>query len=201
MPDEDRKARIKTFVQENWKFCLSVCLCVVFFVIAMTVYIHKEEKRDTRPVVVKYDDSTDSDKISKEIHVSPTAAKEITHEIERIHDGNVAPSASYYIEAPTIEKAAEETATAIEKKDPDLPVAAVAKSDRTVVTPNPVKQKVDVYKINLKDNHKIKAGMMSADGKPYFGIGYQAGRVEGMLYTRTGRTVDAASLTYTIKQW
>ncbi len=198
MPD---KERVKTFVQENWKFCLSVCLCITFFITAVTVYMHKEEKRDTRPIIVKYDDSTDSGKISKEIHVSPTAAKEITHEIERIHDGKAAPSASYYIEAPTIEKAAEETAAAIEKKDSDLPAAAVAKSDRTFVTPDPVKQKVDVYKIDLKDNHKIKAGVMSAEGKPYFGIGYQAGRVDGMLYTRTGRTVDAASLTYTIKQW
>ena len=201
MPGEDRKTKVKTFVQENWKFCLSVCLCIVFFIIGMTVYMHKEEKRDTRPVIVKYDDSTDSDKISKEIHVSPESAKEITHEIERIHDGNVSPSASYYIEAPTIEKAAEDTAAAIEKKDPDLPAAAVAKSDRTVVTPDPIKQKVDVYKIDLKDNHKVKAGVMSADGKPYFGIGYQAGRFEGMLYTRTGQTVDAASVSYTIKQW
>ena len=198
MPD---KERVKTFVQENWKFCLSVCLCIAFFITAVTVYMHKEEKRDTRPIIVKYDDSTDSDKISKQIDVSPAAAKEITHEIERIHDGKAAPSASYYIEAPTIEKAAEETAAAIEKKDPDLPAAAVAKSDRTVVTPDPVKQKVDVYKIDLKDNHKIKAGVLSAEGKPYFGIGYQAGRVEGMLYTRTGRTVDAASVSYTIKQW
>lgn len=201
MPDEDRKTKIKTFVLENWKFCLSVCLCITFFITAVTVYMHKEEKRDMRPVIVKYDDSTDSDKISKQIDVSPAAAKEITHEIERIHDGNVSPSASYYIEAPTIEKAAEDTAAAIEKKDPDLPAAAVAKSDRTVVTPDPIKQKVDVYKINLKDNHKIKAGVLSAEGKPYFGIGYQAGRVEGMLYTRTGRTVDAASVSYTIKQW
>jgi type IV secretory pathway VirB10-like protein len=201
MPDEDHKAKIKTFVQENWKFCLSVCLCIVFFAVAVTVYMHKEEKRDTRPAIVKYDDSTDSDKISKQIDVSPAAAKEITHEIERIHDGKAAPSASYYIEAPTIEKAAEEMAAAIEKKDPDLPAAAVAKSDRTVVTPDPVKQKVDVYKIDLKDNHKIKAGVLSAEGKPYFGVGYQAGRVEGMLYTRTGRTIDAASLTYTIKHW
>lgn len=201
MPDEDRKTKIETFVQENWKFCLSVCLCIAFFIIGMTVYMHKEEKRDTRPVIVKYDDSTDSGKISKEIHVSPEAAKEITHEIERIHDGNTAPNASYYIEAPTIEKAAEETAAAIEKKDPDLPAAAIEKTDRTVVTPDPVKQKVDVYKINLKDNHKIKAGAMSANGKPYIGIGYQAGRVEGMLYTRTGKSVDAASVSYTIKQW
>ena len=197
----DRKEVVLQFFRENWKFWLSVCLAVAFFITAVTVYMYKEEKRVTEPITVKYEDSTNSEKISKQIDVSPAAAKEITHEIERIHDGNVSPSASYYIEAPTIEKAAEETAAAIEKKDPALPAAATEKTDRTVVTPDPINQKVDVYKIDLKDNHKIKAGVMSADGKPYFGIGYQAGRWEGMVYTRSGRGVDAASVSYTIKQW
>lgn len=53
----------------------------------------------------------------------------------------------------------------------------------------------------LKDNHKIKAGVMTAGGKAYAGIGYQAGRFEGMAYTHDGRNIDAAAVTYTIKQW
>ena len=201
MTPESQKGRMKTFFKENWKFCLSVCLCISFFVIFMIFYMSKEEKGDTKPVIIKYDESTDSDKLSRKINVSPAASKEITREIERIHDGSVAPNATYYIQAPTIDAAAEKTADAIKKNDKSLPAAATEKTDRTVVTPDPVHQKVDVYKIDLKDNHKIKAGVLGVDGKAYLGIGYQAGRYEGMLYTRTGRNVDAVSVTYTIKQW
>lgn len=192
---------IINFINTHKKQTACVMIIAILACVGIYFYLQHIKTAQEAAQVIKYADTTDQDKIKKDLAVDGTTAAQIVKEIQYIHDGSTPPTVTYYVQSPTIEKAAEETATAIEKKDPDLPVAAVAKSDRTVVTPNPVKQKVDVYKINLKDNHKIKAGMMSADGKPYFGIGYQAGRVEGMLYTRTGRTVDAASLTYTIKQW
>lgn len=201
MPDEDRKARIKTFVQENWKFCLSVCLCVVFFVIAMTVYIHKEEKRVTEPITVKYEDSTNSEKMKKALGVDAGTSREITRQIERIHDGSVQPIVTYTVEAPTVDAAAVETSKAIKEGDARLPAPALEQTDRTVVTPNTDKQTVDVYKISLRNNHKIKSGLLSADSKTYLGAGYQAGRWEGMAYTKSGRGIDAASISYTIKQW
>lgn len=198
MPD---KERVKTFVQENWKFCLSVCLCITFFITAVTVYMHKEEKRDTRPIIMKYDDSTNSEKMKKALDVDAGTSREITREIERIHDGDVRPVVTYTVEAPTVEAAATETAKSIKEGDARLPAPALEQTDRTVVTPNTDKQTVDVYKINLRNNHKIKAGLLSADGKTYLGAGYQAGRWEGLVYTRDGRGVDAASISYTIKQW
>ena len=198
MPD---KERVKTFVQENWKFCLSVCLCITFFITAVTVYMHKEEKRDTRPIIMKYDDSTNSEKMKKALDVDAGTSREITREIERIHDGDVRPVVTYTVEAPTVDAAATETAKSIKEEDARLPAPALEQTDRTVVTPNPDKHTVDVYKINLRNNHKIKAGLLSADGKTYLGAGYQAGRWEGLVYTRDGRGVDAASISYTIKQW
>ena len=84
---------------------------------------------------------------------------------------------------------------------PTVPAAAAEKTDRTVVTADTDRQKVDVYKINLRRSHKIKAGIMTADGKTYGGIGYQAGKWEGMIYTRSGRKVDAAAITYTLAEW
>ena len=198
MPD---KERVKTFVQENWKFCLSVCLCITFFITAVTVYMHKEEKRDTRPIIMKYDDSTNSEKMKKALDVDAGTSREITREIERIHDGDVRPVVTYTVEAPTVEAAATETANSIKEGDARLPAPALEQTDRTVVTPNTDKQTVDGYKINLRNNHKIKAGLLSADGKTYLGAGYQAGRWEGLVYTRDGRGVDAASISYTIKQW
>lgn len=197
----DRKEIVIRFFQENWKFWLSVCLAIAFFIIALTVYMHSEGERVTEPMTVKYEDSTNSEKMKKALGVDSGTSREITREIERIHDGNAQPVITYTVEAPDIESAATETAKSLKEGDARLPEPVLEKTDRTVVTPDPNKQTVDVYKINLRNNHKIKAGLLSADGKTYLGAGYQAGRWEGMVYTRSGRGVDAASISYTIKQW
>lgn len=198
MPD---KNEIIEFFREHWKFWLSILLCIAFFVIGSIIYMHYEEKRVESPKIVKYEDSTNPNTLSKAIRVDSGTAREITREIERIHDGNTQPVVTYTVEAPDIETAATETAKSIEQKDARLPKQAVEKTDRTVITPDPNKQTVDVYKINLRNNHKIKVGVLQADGKTYGGAGYQAGRWEGMVYTRDGRQIDAGSIMYTIKQW
>jgi len=187
--------------REHWKFWLSILLAIAFFVTGLIVYMHHEEKRVESPKIVKYEDSTNPEVLSKTIRVDSGTSREITRKIERIHDGDVRPVVTYTVEAPTIEAAATETAKNIEQKDTRLPKQAVEKTDRTVITPDPNKQTVDVYKINLRNNHKIKVGVLQADGKTYGGAGYQAGRWEGMVYTRDGRQIDAGSIMYTIKQW
>lgn len=192
---------IKFFLHDNWKFCLFICLFTAFFIIFMINYIGEEEKHVTEPKTVNYDDSTNSRAMEKQLNVNPGASREITRQIERIHDGDAQPTVTYTVDAPTIYSAVEKTARQIEEGDATLPKQALEKTDRTAVTADPKKQTVDVYKINLKDNHKIKAGVMTADGKAYVGIGYQAGRFEGMAYTKNGHGIDAASVSYTIKQW
>lgn len=187
--------------REHWKFWLSILLAIAFFIIAVTVYMHKEERRVTEPLTVKYEDSTNFEKMKKALDVDASTSREITRQIERIHDDDVRPTVTYTIKAPTVDAAATETAKAIKEGDARLPAPALEQTDRTVVTPDPNRQTVDVYKINLRNNHKLKAGLLSTDSKTYLGAGYQAGRWEGMVYTRSGRSVDAASVSYTIKQW
>ena len=146
-----RKEVVLQFFHDNWKFWFSVCLAVAFFAIAVTVYIHKAEKHVTEPLTVKYDDSTNSEKMKKALGVDSGASREITREIERIHDGNVQPVVTYTVEAPTVEAAATETAKSIKEGDARLPALALEQTDRTVVTPDLNKQKVDVYKINREE--------------------------------------------------
>lgn len=193
--------KLKTFVQEHRKTIAIFCVFMAILILSMIIYMHKEEKRITEPVRVKNEEMKDSDAVQKNLKVDSRAADNISREIRYIDRENVVPAASYVIEAPTIEKAADITTREIKENDPSLPAAATEKTDRTVVATDPQKQKVDVYKINLRNNHKIKSGLLSADGKTYLGAGYQAGRWEGMVYTRSGRSVDAASVSYTIKQW
>lgn len=100
-----------------------------------------------------------------------------------------------------MESAAEETAERINKNDESLPRLATEKTDRTVVTPNTEKQKVDVYKVNLNKSHKVKAGVMTTGDKTYYGVGYQQGKWEGMVYTRSGKKIEGVSISYTLKEW
>ena len=145
--------------------------------------------------------TTDTQAVKKQLDVSQSAAEKITKEIHYIQTGETQPSVTYYVTAPTVETAAEQVAKDIKEGQPTVPKEAAQKSDRTVVTADKEKQKVDVYKINLNKAHNLKAGVMSADGKTYGGIGYQAGKCEGMVYTRSGRKVEAAAVTYTIAEW
>lgn len=193
--------KIKTFVLEHRKTIIIFCVFTAVLIFAMIIYMQKEEKRVTEPITVKYDDSANSEKMKKALDVDAGTSREITKQIERIHDGDVRPIITYTVDAPTVDTAATETAKAIKEGDARLPAPALEQTDRTVVTPDPNRQTVDVYKINLRNNHKIKAGLLSADGKTYLGAGYQAGRWEGMVYTRSGKGIDAASVSYTIKQW
>lgn len=163
--------------------------------------MQKEEKRATEPIRVKNEEMMNSDAVKKNLKVDSRAADDISREIRCIDRENVVPAASYVIEAPTIEKAADITTWEIKENNQSLPAAATEKTDRTVVATDSQKQKVDVYKINLRNNHKIKAGVLTADGKTYVGAGYQAGRWEAAAYTHTGRQVEAGSVMYTVKQW
>ena len=189
--DEKRAKLVRiTLIAILTVFCLG---CIYFAV-------QYEKKPVESPVQMRFSDTTDKIAVKKNLHVDDKAASEIVTRIERIHEGTVSPNVTYYVSAPDLQTAANNTEAAIRNKDPRLPKEAVANSDRTVVTVDDTKQKVDVYKINLRNNHKVKAGGTYIDGKPYLSIGYQAGRVEGIAHIGTsGR--QGGTLLYTIKEW
>ena len=89
-------------------------------------------------------------------------------------------------------------------------MAAREKTDRTVVTPivkdkdgkdlPTEQQKVDVYKINLRKDHRIKVGASVIDGKALMSIGYEQGRFECLAHFDGGR-YKGATVTYNIIEW
>lgn len=170
------------------------CLLGIYFAVNR---VKQPSETTTR---MQFSDATDKNSIKRQLRTSDREAAEIVTKIERIHDGKVEPNVSYYVTAPNLTTAADRTERAIRKNDSQIPSAARAKSDRTVVTVDDERQKVDVYKINLRNNHKIKAGGTYIDGKPYLSIGYQAGRIEGIVHT-DGTGVRGGTLMYTIKEW
>ena len=180
---------------------IALILVLTAFCLGCIYFAVQHEKNPVEsPVQMRFSDTTDKNAVKKNLHVDDKTAGELVTRIERIHEGTVSPNVTYYVSAPDLQTAANTTEAAIRNKDPRLPKEAVANSDRTVVTVDDTKQKVDVYKINLRNNHKIKAGGTYIDGKPYLSIGYQAGRVEGIAHIgQDGR--QGGTLLYTIKEW
>lgn len=177
-------------------FCVLTLFCLLSIYFAVN-HVKQPSESTTR---MRFSDTEDKNSVKKNLRVTDKEAAEIVTKIERIHDSKTAPNVSYYVTAPNLNAAADRTEQAIRKNDSQIPSAARAKSDRTVVTVDEEKQKVDVYKINLRNNHKIKAGGTYIDGKPYLSIGYQAGRVEGIIHT-DGTGIRGCSLMYTVKEW
>lgn len=139
---------------------------------------------------------TDPSSIKKALDVSDSEAKEIVEKIETVKE----PEASYTVEAPTIAAAAQKVTDQIKSGDATIPKAATEKTDRTAVVENTDQQKVDVYKINLRNNHKIKAGVSYIDSRAYANVGYQAGRVE-VIGHYGGPSHNGVSVMYTLKEW
>lgn len=159
-----------------------------------------EKYQDEKPKVMTTEEVHEPAKVAKEIHVTTPAAQTIVREIER--SGSTTPQISYYVTAPTVEKGAETVAKQIEEKSPEAPAGVLQKSDRTIVTPNEEKQKVDVYKITLRKAHKLKAGASYVDGHAFLSTGYQAGKWEGLIHFDT-RTLEprGGTITYTVLEW
>lgn len=157
-----------------------------------------EKYQDEKPKVMTTEEVHDPAKVAKEIHVTTPAAQTIVREIER--SGSTTPQISYYVTAPTVEKGSETVAKQVEEKSPEAPAGVLQKSDRTIVTPNEEKQKVDVYKITLRKAHKVKAGMTYVNDKAYLSAGYQAGRWEGIAHFN-GNGFQGVSVMYTLKEW
>lgn len=183
------------------KTVLIMAVAGLLCLVAGMIHGCKQEQKAAQPTVMPYQDTTDPGKAADQLKLSDESARAVTKEIYRIQQTQPTPQVTYYVQAPDLTAGAETVARDIREDKPSVPAAAREKTDRTVVTADHGRQKVDVYKINLKKPHKIKAGLMTADGKTYGGLGYQAGRWEGMVYTRTGRKVEAAAITYTIAEW
>ena len=184
----------------KWLKLALFCVLTGFCLFGIYFAVHHAKQPSDEPVQMRFSDTTDKNSVKKSLQVTDKEAAEIITKIERIHDGKTAPNVSYYVTAPNLNAAADKTEQAIRNNDSQIPSAARAKSDRTVVTVDDERQKVDVYKINLRNNHKIKAGGTYIDGKPYLSIGYQAGRIEGIVHT-DGTGVCGGTVMYTIKEW
>ena len=203
--------RVKHLVTEH-KTALLVTLCILLIGVAYAVGRHSasEQMAEEKPAVLTQEQTQDKAVLRAELDISRANADALQKRLADVQAGQRAPTVTYHVSAPTVERAAQVVERQIKTDDPTLPRAAREKSGRTVVTPITKdadgkdlpadQQKVDVYKINLNKAHKIKAGASVIDGKALMSIGYEQGRFEALAHFDGGR-YKGATVTYNIIEW
>ena len=156
------------------------------------------------------EETWETERLRAELELSNANANALQKRLAEVQAAQRAPSTTYYVTAPRVEQAAAVVEKEIREDAPTLPRAAREKSDRTVVTPitkdedgkdlPAERQKVDVYKINLRKAHRIKAGASVIDGKPLMSIGYEQGRFEALAHF-DGSHSKGVTVMYNVAEW
>ena len=204
MDEEKRK-------QQAHIFALFLTAAVVIFGIAYAVGRYAgHEAAEEKPALMTQEETQDVKELRNQLDISGRNAADLQRKLADVQRGGQAPSTTYYVTAPTVERAATVVERQIRTDDAALPMAVREKSDRTVVTPivkdkdgkdlPPDQQKVDVYKINLRKDHRIKAGATMIDGKALVSIGYEQGRFEALAHFDGGK-YKGATVMYNVAEW
>ena len=202
--------RVKDIIIKN-KTALLVILCLLLIGVAYAVGRHSTaDTAAEKPAALTQEQTQDKEALRAQLDISRANAQALQKRLADVQAGQRTPAATYYVSAPTVERAAQVIERQIREDDPTLPRAAREKSDRTVVAPITKdkdgkdlpadEQKVDVYKINLNKAHKIKAGASVIDGKALMTVGYELGRFEGLAHFDGGR-YKGATVMYNIAEW
>ena len=202
--------RVRDTITTHKTTCTAI-LAVLLVGIAYAVGRYAgHEAAEEKPVVMTQEETQDARKLKDRLDISTANANALEKRITAIQSGQRAPTTTYYVTAPTVERAATVVERQIRTDDPTLPMAAREKTDRTVVTPITKdvdgkdlpadQQKVDVYKINLRKDHRIKAGATMIDGKALVTVGYEQGRFEALAHF-DGTRCKGATVMYNVAEW
>ena len=185
---------------------------LVLLIIVFLIGKHsaEETKKEQAPTVISQDLLESNNVLQNKLDISEQNAKLLQDKLDKVQTGKTQPVTTYYVTAPNVTEGAKVVQGKIKEKDPTLPPAILAKSDRTVVTPitkdgsgnelSTENQKVDVYKIDLRKDHRIKAGVTVVDSTVYNTVGYEQGRVE-VLAQAKGTSIKGGTVLYNVIEW
>lgn len=203
--------RMKVLIKEH-KTTAYIVLIILAVVLSYALGRHTSEEKTTaeKPAVMTQEETQEVKVLRNQLDISRTNAEDLRKRLAEVQMGWHTPAATYFVQSPTVERAVQQVERQIKEDAPKLPRAAREKSDRTVVTPitkdadgkelPPEEQKVDVYKINLRKDHRIKAGATVIDGKALMSVGYEQGRFEALVHFE-GQHYKGATVLYNIAEW
>ena len=203
--------RVKRAITEH-KVAVLVILCLLIVCVAYAIGRHSasDQAAADKPAVMTQEQTQDAERLRAQLDISRANADALQKRLTEAQAGQRAPTVTYHVSAPTVERAAQVVERQIKEDAPTLPRAAREKSDRTVVTPiikdkdgkdlPPDDQRVDVYKINLRKDHRIKAGASVIDGKALMTVGYEQGQFEALAHF-DGSHYKGATVMYNVAEW
>ena len=203
--------RVKDTITKH-KTALLGILCLLLVGIASAAGWHSapEQTATEKPAVMTQEETQSTAALRAQLDISRANVNTLQKRLTEAQAGQRAPTTMYYVSAPTVERAAQVVERQIREDDTTLPRVAREKTDRTVVTPitkdkdgkdlPPTDQKVDVYKINLRKDHRIKVGTSVIDGEALMSIGYEQGRFEALAHFDGGR-YKGATVMYNVAEW
>ena len=203
--------KVKTYVKENEARILFFSIIFGVCLLGLLCEFFRPVKNEVeKPAVMTQEQTQDKAALRAQLDISRANANALQQRLAEVQAGQRAPTVTYHVSAPTVEQAAQVVERQIREDSPTLPRAAREKADRTVVTPitkdkdgkdlPPTDQKVDVYKINLRKDHRIKVGASVIDGKALMSIGYEQGRFEALAHFDGGR-YKGATVMYNVAEW
>ena len=197
---------------QSYKVLILIGALLVLLIIVFLIGKHSatETKKEQAPTVITQDLLNDKNVLQNKLAISEQNAKLLQDKFDKIQVGKTQPVTTYYVTAPNMTEGAKVVQEKIKSNDPTLPPAVLAKSDRTAVTPitkdgsgNELpteNQKVDVYKIDLRKDHRIKAGVTVVNSNVYNTVGYEQGRVE-VLAQAKGTSLKGGTVLYNVIEW
>ena len=124
------------YIVTKHKTALLVILCVLLIGIAYAVGRHSAADTEAeKPAVMTQEQTQDTATLRQQLDISKSNAETLQRRLAEVQAGQRAPSTTYYVSAPTVERAAQVVECQIREDDPTLPRAAREKADCTVVTP------------------------------------------------------------------
>lgn len=137
---------------------IAVAILVIALMSAAAVAGHHWLKHE-QAVVMSQQQIKEAAELAQKLSISDAQAQKLTVELAKAKDKP--PEIQYIVQAPTVEKAAEQV-----KRDIDAGKSPANKipADKTVVTPNVAEQKVDVYRITLDKARWGVSGLVLAGG-------------------------------------
>ena len=201
--------RIWTAVTAHKTALLAILLILLLLILCVS-FSREKQTATEKPAVLTQEQTQDTAALRQQLDISKSNAEALQKRLAEAQAGQRAPTVTYHVAAPTVERAAQVVERQIREDDPTLPRAAREKTDRTVVTPiikdkdgkqlATDQQKVDIYKINLRKDHRIKAGMSVIDGKALMTVGYEQGRFEALAHFADGK-YKGATVMYNVAEW
>lgn len=212
-------------IKKNWKELLLLAIGTVLIIGVVWALFRwqqaqQEELRKAQELTQAQEQSMEE--LQAKLKISEDNSRELSAAIKAIQqyqNTTVVPDTSrkattpiitFTVPAANVEEASADVAERINQGDTSLPAEATQASDRTVVTPITTdtetgaalpdqEQRVDVYKIDLRKDHRIKAGVAAVGGDAYIMAGYEQGRTEGLVFA--GPRGAGGALLYNISEW